>query len=491
MVDNYLSSSGTNIPIKITKFGLGFGGASPTINSPITVRGSLAGVFEIIVDNASTATGNRRGIAFHENGSEIARVRVVGAGEATPRGSIIVAPSVVTGQSYLLGGNAVGISVDTDGRVDAGGTLRVTGQTNPTSGAGVEILFGGSVGQILSYDRGATAYRALTLDALSHAFKVSGTTHLALIAGGITDASFIRATANAVPASGAGVEIAFASGTGYVTAWNRTAAVAQNLRFTGSTVEIVSGGAVRLTALSDGRIESSSIIRTTGQAGVPTSGSGIELLHTGTEGYITSATRAANTTITLQNLWMRGLTITFAGPSYFAYFSNSQFLTWQGATPAYAITLVNNASSTHGFGQAYGWVTYSSSSQKSDIRPLEEGSTTPSVSKRRKALKRPKKKHEIQAGRLYGKGVRKSILDAIEQLNPVLYKGPGFDDMAAETDDLGLLAEEVAEVFPEIVLTNPDTGEPTGILYDRLTVILLQGLKTLKRRMEQLEGAKK
>lgn len=75
-------------------------------------------------------------------------------------------------------------------------------------------------------------------------------------------------------------------------------------------------------------------------------------------------------------------------------------------------------------------------------------------------------------------------------LNPILYKGRGVGDAPSETDDIGFIAEEVAEIFPEFVTTNPDTGEVMGIMYDRFTVALLQGLKAAVRRIERLEGRK-
>ena len=54
--------------------------------------------------------------------------------------------------------------------------------------------------------------------------------------------------------------------------------------------------------------------------------------------------------------------------------------------------------------------------------------------------------------------------------------------------DFGLIAEEVEEIFPEITFNNAG-GQIEGVQYIKLSVLLLEELKKLKKRIEILEGS--
>jgi len=73
-------------------------------------------------------------------------------------------------------------------------------------------------------------------------------------------------------------------------------------------------------------------------------------------------------------------------------------------------------------------------------------------------------------------------LGKVEQLNPVTYNKIGSED-----EEIGLIAEEVAELFPEVVTYN-ESGEPSGIQYQRLSVILLKAVQELTDRVNKLEN---
>ena len=53
--------------------------------------------------------------------------------------------------------------------------------------------------------------------------------------------------------------------------------------------------------------------------------------------------------------------------------------------------------------------------------------------------------------------------------------------------DYGLIAEEVAEIFPELVIFN-DQGEPETVKYHILCSILLNEVQKLSKRIEKLES---
>ena len=76
----------------------------------------------------------------------------------------------------------------------------------------------------------------------------------------------------------------------------------------------------------------------------------------------------------------------------------------------------------------------------------------------------------------------KPTLGKVEQLNPVSY-----NKITSQEEEIGLIAEEVVELFPEVVTYN-ENGEPSGIQYQRLSVILLKAVQELTERVNKLEN---
>jgi hypothetical protein len=75
-----------------------------------------------------------------------------------------------------------------------------------------------------------------------------------------------------------------------------------------------------------------------------------------------------------------------------------------------------------------------------------------------------------------------SALDNVLRLRPVTYNKIG----KTETE-LGLIAEEVAEIYPEVVKYDQD-GRPDGINYSRLSVVLLKAVQELTEKIKKLES---
>jgi hypothetical protein len=74
-----------------------------------------------------------------------------------------------------------------------------------------------------------------------------------------------------------------------------------------------------------------------------------------------------------------------------------------------------------------------------------------------------------------------SITDKVDRLRPVRYNKIGNTNT-----EIGLIAEEVAEVFPEFVNYNAK-GEVESLNYTRLSVVLLQTVKELSDKINKLE----
>jgi hypothetical protein len=74
-----------------------------------------------------------------------------------------------------------------------------------------------------------------------------------------------------------------------------------------------------------------------------------------------------------------------------------------------------------------------------------------------------------------------SQLNNVLQLNPVEY-----DWVNGGKHDIGLIAEEVNEIYPDLV--QKENEEIIGIQYSRLTSVLIKAIQELTTRVEQLEN---
>ncbi len=73
-------------------------------------------------------------------------------------------------------------------------------------------------------------------------------------------------------------------------------------------------------------------------------------------------------------------------------------------------------------------------------------------------------------------------LNNVLNLNPVTYQLKEKEDSSKE---YGLIAEEVAKIYPECVQYN-EKGEPDSVQYSRLVVVLIDCIKELKKEIDEL-----
>ena len=64
-----------------------------------------------------------------------------------------------------------------------------------------------------------------------------------------------------------------------------------------------------------------------------------------------------------------------------------------------------------------------------------------------------------------------------------------YNKIGSQTTELGLIAEEVAEVYPEFVQYD-ENGEPIGVNYSRLTAALIGAVKELNEQLQELKRNK-
>ena len=72
-------------------------------------------------------------------------------------------------------------------------------------------------------------------------------------------------------------------------------------------------------------------------------------------------------------------------------------------------------------------------------------------------------------------------LDKVEQLRGVTYTR---DDR----EEIGVIAQEVEKILPEIVLTANDEMGTKSVDYSRITAVLIEAVKELSARVKELEN---
>jgi hypothetical protein len=117
-----------------------------------------------------------------------------------------------------------------------------------------------------------------------------------------------------------------------------------------------------------------------------------------------------------------------------------------GAPPLAGITLPNT-DSPDGRGLAQRWDVYSSRRWKTNIQTLT------------------------------------GALERVERL-----RGVSFDWKETGTHDIGLIAEEVGEVVPEIVEFEPNGKDARSVDYSRLTGMLIEAVKEQQSQINQLKA---
>ena len=78
-----------------------------------------------------------------------------------------------------------------------------------------------------------------------------------------------------------------------------------------------------------------------------------------------------------------------------------------------------------------------------------------------------------------------NALEKVEQLRGVTYTR---NDIKENGQQLGVIAQEVEEVFPQVVLTADDERGTKSVDYGRLTGALIEAIKELSAKVKELEG---
>jgi hypothetical protein len=76
-----------------------------------------------------------------------------------------------------------------------------------------------------------------------------------------------------------------------------------------------------------------------------------------------------------------------------------------------------------------------------------------------------------------------SALEKVEQL-----QGVSYERKADGKHEIGVVAEDVAQVIPEVVSFDPETHEAQGVDYSRLAALLIEAVKSQQAQIQQLKS---
>ena len=75
-----------------------------------------------------------------------------------------------------------------------------------------------------------------------------------------------------------------------------------------------------------------------------------------------------------------------------------------------------------------------------------------------------------------------TTLDKINRVRPVKYN----KKVSKDKKEIGLIAEELAEIFPELV-ENDENGNPTSVNYTRAVTVLFDGFKQMYKELKEIK----
>jgi hypothetical protein len=81
-----------------------------------------------------------------------------------------------------------------------------------------------------------------------------------------------------------------------------------------------------------------------------------------------------------------------------------------------------------------------------------------------------------------------NVIDSIKQIHGLKYN---FKDSLSDKKSIGLIAQDVEKVFPEVVTTKEDGEKLKSIEYSNMVPILVEAIKEQQKMIEELQAAVK
>jgi hypothetical protein len=91
----------------------------------------------------------------------------------------------------------------------------------------------------------------------------------------------------------------------------------------------------------------------------------------------------------------------------------------------------------------------------------------------------------IRSSQIYKTNIQtlSGALDKVERL-----RGVSYQRKSDNRPEIGVVAEEVERIVPEVVSRDPQTNEVEGVDYSRLAALLIEAVKTQQQEIEQLKA---
>jgi hypothetical protein len=186
-------TNATGLPISTGVSGLGTGIATAlavntgSAGAPVLFNGALG------TPSSGTVTNLTGTASININGTVGATTASTGAFTTLSASSdVTLSGGTANGVLYLNGSKVAtsGSALTFDGNIltNSTGAIRASGATVPSSGAGLELLYGASgtgISTLLSYDRATSAYKPLWIDGSYQAYFISGSEGMRLTSTGL------------------------------------------------------------------------------------------------------------------------------------------------------------------------------------------------------------------------------------------------------------------------------------------------------------------
>jgi hypothetical protein len=78
------------------------------------------------------------------------------------------------------------------------------------------------------------------------------------------------------------------------------------------------------------------------------------------------------------------------------------------------------------------------------------------------------------------------LADALEKIEQL--QGVSYERKADGKHEIGVVAEDVDQIVPELVARDPETKEVQGVDYSRLSALLIEAVKTQQAEIQELKA---
>ena len=96
---------------------------------------------------------------------------------------------------------------------------------------------------------------------------------------------------------------------------------------------------------------------------------------------------------------------------------------------------------------------------------------------------------DVTSSRRYKENIRdlEVVSDKIDKIRPVRFNAKQEYAVGHEHEQIGLIAEELYEIFPEFVVMDEDKETPKGIAFDRMISIAIKEIQCLRKDVSELK----